>query len=211
MEAFNSQASARTLLWVGFAGYRFLLGCWSRCLNAGNRLWWCLSAMHKWESLLIQRYHLIMAVLLLFYPQGLLLPGTWYPTTGTWDKQRQAHFKSVRQKFVGNILTWPERNPDSTHLGAAVVGMHLEGRTPSAPSPVLGSLLTCWAWPHRYPGEKRQVCLLLCVSPIVGCLRAAASGILHNSLCLRILGFLCICFVLFFSYCTRFRRAGKVA
>lgn len=58
------------------------------------------------ESLLIQRYQLIMVVLLLLYPQGLLLlPETLYPTTGTWNKQRQAHFKSVRQKFTGNILT----------------------------------------------------------------------------------------------------------
>lgn len=59
----------------------------------------------------------------------ILSPGTplTWDLVSKWNKQRQAHFKSERQKFTGNILTGPQRSPDCIDLGAAVVRMHLEG------------------------------------------------------------------------------------
>lgn len=187
MEVFNSQAPAWKLLWAGFAGFRFSLGCCSRCLDAGKCLWWCRRAtMGKWKSLLIQHCHLIMGgfAIILFLKDSFYLgldiqllghgtsKGRLTSDLKGKTKQNQKHWQHSNLTLK---VSWQSRNSRGRNISLKVRGLPAP-RLYWGPFSSSLDLGNSFYISNSFPQERTaglSVCLLLCVCPIVGCLSRA--------------------------------------
>lgn len=161
----------------------------------------------------------------------ILSPGT--PLT--WNLVSNS--RDVEQAKAGSLQIWKTKihrqhsnrtlKESRLHRPRSSCGRNAFGRQNTlSPQHCTGdpSLLLCLALPatlpwkqavhstfSHTPGEERQVCLLLCVRPIVDCLRAAASGTLLWQPVSEGSGLFVCVFVLYLSYHTRFRRVRQMA